>query len=189
MSIFISSDFHYGHTNICGPKVSSWDSGYRDFNSVYEMNRAIVDSVNSNVKSSDILYFLGDWAFGGKDNIRKLREQLLVENIIFVKGNHDKHIDEYKNLFTEIVDYKEVYIANKLFCMSHYPFSIWNKKHRGSLMLCGHSHGSFYPSTLKCLDQGKILDVGWCSFRKVLSVEEILEIMSKKSDKSLDHHK
>lgn len=182
MSIFISSDFHYGHTNICGPKVSSWDSGYRDFNSVYEMNRAIVDSVNSNVKSSDILYFLGDWAFGGKDNIRKLREQLLVENIIFIRGNHDKHIDEFKDLFTEVLDFLEIYIHNKLFVMCHYALRVWNASHRGSLHCYGHSHHSL-PEI------GKSMDVGWCKYRRPLSIEEVIDKLSKRDILTVDHHK
>jgi len=182
MSIFISSDFHYGHTNICGPKVSSWGSGYRDFDSVKEMNEAIVGSVNANVKRSDTLYFLGDWSFGGKDNVWKLREQLVVENIIFIRGNHDKSIDEYKHLFKSISNFIETYINNKMFVMCHYALRVWNKSHRGSLHCYGHSHHSL-PEI------GKSMDVGWCKYRRPLDIEEVIEILSKRDILTVDHHK
>lgn len=180
--IYISSDFHYGHKNICGPEVSSWGSGYRDFKSVKDMNNCIVDSVNSNVKRSDTLYFLGDWSFGGKDNIKLLRDRLFVENIIFIRGNHDKHIKEYSKLFTEIHDFLEVYIHNKLFVMCHYALRVWNASHRGSLHCYGHSHHSL-PEI------GKSMDVGWCKHRRPLSIEEVIETLNKRDILTVDHHK
>lgn len=146
------------------------------------MNRAIVDSVNSNVKKSDTLYFLGDWAFGGKDNIWKLREQLLVKDIIFIRGNHDKHIDLYQDLFTEIYSFLETHIHNKLFVMCHYALRVWNASHRGSLHCYGHSHHSL-PEI------GKSMDVGWCKHRRPLDIEEVIETLSKRDILTVDHHK
>lgn len=188
MTIYWTSDFHYNHINITGPKVSNWESGYRDFDSVQEMNSAIVKSINSIVLPSDHLYHLGDWSFGGKHNIKLFREQINCNHITLIRGNHDKHIDEFRNLFVDILDYKEIHLNRQMICMSHYPFSVWNKRHHGSWMLSGHCHGSFYPSTKECLDQGKILDIGWCSFRKPLNFEEIKKIMDKKFNKQIDHH-
>ena len=69
MNIWFTSDSHYGHTNIAGPKVSRWQRGYRDFNSVWEMNKSLIDGINKYVKEDDILYHLGDWSFGGIHNI------------------------------------------------------------------------------------------------------------------------
>ena len=54
MNIWFTSDTHYGHTNISGPKISNWSSGYRDFNSVHEMNMALVDGINKYVKEDDM---------------------------------------------------------------------------------------------------------------------------------------
>jgi calcineurin-like phosphoesterase family protein len=64
MNIWISSDFHYNHKNITGPKVSNWKSGYRNFNSIQKMNDALINNINKCAKEDDILYFLGDWNFG-----------------------------------------------------------------------------------------------------------------------------
>ena len=39
--LWFTSDTHYSHKNICRG-VSNWDSGYRDFDSLDEMNDAII---------------------------------------------------------------------------------------------------------------------------------------------------
>ena len=77
MNIWFTSDTHFNHTNIAGPKVSSWKSGYRDFGSVQEMNAALIKNINDCVKEDDILYHLGDWSFGGAQNILYFRRALI----------------------------------------------------------------------------------------------------------------
>src|SRR3989338_4180625 len=91
-NIWFTSDPHYWHKNIAGPKVSSWKSGYRDFNDEVEMSRHIVKVWNQTVAEDDILYCLGDWCFQGKKNIWNFRKQLRCKNIHLVLGNHDEHI-------------------------------------------------------------------------------------------------
>jgi calcineurin-like phosphoesterase family protein len=94
-NLFFTSDTHFGHTNICRG-VSKWDltrpGKTRDFKTLEEMNQAIVDGINSVVGQDDYLVHLGDWSFGGIDNIWNLRKQILCKNIILVFGNHDHHI-------------------------------------------------------------------------------------------------
>ena len=60
MNIWFTSDTHYSHSNIAGEKVSNWKNGYRNFESVWEMNKSLIDSINKYVKEDDILYHLGD---------------------------------------------------------------------------------------------------------------------------------
>ena len=182
-NIFISADFHAFHTNICGPKVSQWKSGYRNFDSVKDMNEAIVSSINKDVKYDDILYFLGDWSFGGHENIPKLRQMLNVQNIILVFGNHDQHIRKmYKHLFTETHEllYKK-FDKSPLIVMCHNALRVGEGSHRGNICLYGHSHHTL-PEI------GKSMDVGWCKYRRALPLEEILEIMSKRQIVTVDHH-
>jgi calcineurin-like phosphoesterase family protein len=188
MTFYFSSDFHGFHINISGPKLSKWKSGYRNFNSIQEMNQAIIDSVNLNVKREDVLYYLGDWSFGGKENIPRLRERLNVETIHFILGNHDQHIEEYKDLFTTVKSYDEINIEGQHICLFHYPIASFHKEHRGSWCLCGHSHGMFPGSRENYLDK-KILDVGWDNFKKPLAFSEIKTIMDKKRFKPVDGHK
>jgi calcineurin-like phosphoesterase family protein len=91
---WFSSDWHYGHKNICYG-VSEWpdkDSSCRKFDTIEEMNQVIINSINKYVKQDDTLYFLGDFSFGGVQNTWNCYKQLVCKNIIFITGNHDQHI-------------------------------------------------------------------------------------------------
>jgi len=58
-NVWFTADFHLGHKNIiryCN----------RPFDTVEEMNRTILDRLNSLVKTNDFLYFLGDFCIGPK---------------------------------------------------------------------------------------------------------------------------
>lgn len=186
--IWFSSDFHFGHSNIAGPKISNWDSGFRDFDSVEEMNATLTKTINKYVKYEDTLYFLGDFAFGGHTNIPGYRHSLVCETIHLLRGNHDKHIDKYKDLFASInnvgwcKDRKDYPIF-----MSHYSHRVWEGSHKGFIHLYGHSHDSI-P------DHGKSMDVGVDTAYRLLgeyrpfSIEDVIKIMDKKTVASVDHH-
>jgi calcineurin-like phosphoesterase family protein len=96
--IYFTSDTHFGHGNIAGKNTSKWKEGYRDYNSVEEMNQDMVKAINKSVKEDDILYHIGDWSFGGIENIWRFRKQLRCQNIHLILGNHDHHIEENKLL-------------------------------------------------------------------------------------------
>lgn len=182
MDVWFTSDSHFGHKNICGPSVSEWDKGYRDFNSVPEMNEALVDSLNL-AKEDDLIIHGGDWSFGGKDNITKFRNQIRCKNIVLVFGNHDHHIKkEFRHLFTRTHDFLETYINGQFIVVSHYALRVWQKSHHGSWCLYGHSHGSL-PDI-----GGKTFDMGWCTWRRLLHFDEVKEIMDKRSIELVDHH-
>lgn len=92
--VWITSDTHHGHKNIC-LATSEWDDKElkcRAFNSIEEMNEMIVSNINKYVKEDDILIHLGDWSFGGIENIWNFRKQIKCKNIYLVLGNHDHHI-------------------------------------------------------------------------------------------------
>lgn len=97
--IYFTSDTHYGHSNIVRG-TSNWNSpqSVRDFDTLAEHNQALVDGINSVVKSDDVLYHLGDWSFGGINNIWEFRRQLAVKDIHLILGNHDHHIEKNKVL-------------------------------------------------------------------------------------------
>jgi calcineurin-like phosphoesterase family protein len=97
-NIFFTSDTHAYHRNIAGPKVSQWKSGYRDFNDEYEMTAEIIKQINNTVDKDDTLYHLGDWSFGGIDEIWEFRKQINCKNIHLILGNHDHHIENNKEL-------------------------------------------------------------------------------------------
>ena len=194
MNIWFTSDTHFGHTNIAGPKVSVWKNGYRNFNSVQEMNDALVHNINKIVGEDDILYHLGDWSFGGVHNIYYFRKSLICKNIHLMLGNHDQHITNKDikfldssfnpiDLFSSIQDIFTGKIGKNNFHLSHYSHQVWPGGHKGVIHLFGHSHNS-----LKGI--GKSMDVGVDThpeFRPY-HINEIVKIMDKINVKFIDHH-
>lgn len=192
MNTWITSDTHYNHTNICRG-VSAWEGGRgtRDFNTLAEMNQAVVNNINAKVQPDDILYHLGDWSFGGFKSIAEFREQINCQNIHLVLGNHDNYIyqdkDGVRKLFTSVSSYVETKIGGDTIIMSHYPMIVWNHHYRGAWMLFGHCHGSLDP---KHLGGRKTMDVGIDThpeFRPY-HLDEIRKVMTGKSIEFIDHH-
>lgn len=169
MDYFIS-DTHYNHKNITGPKVSRWKSGYRNFDSIPEMNTAIVHSINGTVAKHDTLYHLGDVSFGNLDWLN----QLVCDNIILVIGNHDNyHACRNHPKIKEVHKLLERTINNRLFVMCHYSMRTWLDSHKGSYHLFGHTHHTI-PNF------NKSMDVGWCHWRKPLSFKEVDNLLHNK---------
>jgi len=188
--IFITSDTHYGHVNICRG-TTRWSEGYRDFDNPQQMNQVLIDNINAMVGPDDILYHLGDWAMGGFQSIAQFRERLNVNTIYLVLGNHDEHIrknrDYIKNQFTGVYESHELRVGKQHIVMHHFPMYVWNKHHRGAWMLHGHCHGSLhYPPTLQTR---KIMDVGVDTNQmRPWSLDQIADIMAGREIIHVDHH-
>lgn len=158
--VWFTSDTHYWHKNITYGE-SAWsnkETGCRRFDTTQEMSQHIVEQINKYVGQDDILIHLGDWSFGGIENIWNFRKQLNVKTIYLCAGNHDNSIkknytayqcvDETikyvsaQSLFEVVDDYLEIMIEKNLFCCMHFPIEEWNDRHRKAYMLHGHSHGN-----------------------------------------------
>lgn len=103
-NIWFTSDTHFMHKNLC-LGVSEWNDKHlsaRKFDILEEMNELIVKNINNVVKEGDILYHLGDWSFGGIENIWKFRKRINCKNIYLVPGNHDHHIKKNKLIECDI---------------------------------------------------------------------------------------
>lgn len=207
-NVYFTSDTHYGHANIASKKTSSWGKGFRSYNSLEEMNTDLVTNINNTVGRDDILYHLGDWSFGGINNIWRFREQINCKNIHLILGNHDQHIEEYKklkvgeveidvrDLFSSVEYYREIKINGKMFVLSHYAHRIWHGSHKGWYHLYGHSHDSMdlSRSTGKLIEYGKSMDCGIDSAIRILgkarpfSLTEITNILDKRTIEFPDHH-
>ena len=149
--IYFTSDLHLNHD-----REFIWKP--RGFNFVDEMNRTIIDNINSVVKEDDSLYILGDLMLNQekqKESIELLKE-IKCCNIFIIAGNHDtdKRISEYiKWLFPivwdcskfELVKYADMIKYNGYhFYLSHYPTFTSNLE-KESLKQCtinlyGHTH-------------------------------------------------
>jgi calcineurin-like phosphoesterase family protein len=185
--IWFCSDTHYGHKNLCLGETTWTDkSGCRNFQSVLEMNDAIVNEINSKVGEDDILYLLGDFSFGGISNIFEFRKKLNVSTIHLVLGNHDEHIQKNKvfegqttqELFSSINNLLEITIEKQKIVLCHFPLEEWNFMDNGSWHLHGHCHGNL-PET-----EFKRIDVGFdANDFKILSFEDVKEKMLNKINK------
>ena len=145
MSIYFSSDTHFGHDRefIFGPR------GFKDIN---EMNEAIVRKFNAIVSDEDELYLLGDCILGDTEqNIEYLKR--LNGKIHIILGNHDTMARQsaYKSL-NNILDVKyadmiKIKTENGTFnfYLSHFPTHTANLDDHGELShmiinLYGHTH-------------------------------------------------
>lgn len=91
-----------------------------------------------------------------------------------------------RHLFKSTSYYRELKTKNYHIILSHYAMRVWNKSHRGSIQLHGHSHG-----TLKGYEEFKTMDVGIDTTKNYTpySLETILEIMSQRKPLlNIDHH-
>lgn len=187
--IWFSSDWHLNHSNIAGPSVSNWKSGYRNFNNVTEMNERIIKNINDNVQYDDTLFFLGDLCFKDHKLTPGWRSRIVCQNFHWIVGNHDPHAFDYKEHFSSIQHYREENINGHIFILFHYSMRVWYHNHKGTYHLYGHSH-----SSLEHLPNGRSMDVGIDNAYKLLgeyrpfSMEEVIKILNKKDISSLDHH-
>lgn len=186
--IWFTSDWHLGHKNIAGPKVSKWPGGYRDFESVEKMDATILGSLNDYVKQDDILYFLGDAFLCNRHEFHKYRERIVCRIINGCAGNHDKHRGELSEVFTVLTDVMTLQYPPIVIFMSHYSHRVWPGSHRGVIHLYGHSHGNI-PDHGRSMDVG--VDVAYKMYGEYrpFSLDDIMAIMNKKEIAYVDHHK
>lgn len=190
-NIYFTSDSHYSHVNITGAKVSNWKSGYRNFDSVEDMNNSIVDGINSTIPEDGVLYHLGDFAYG-IDNVYKFRGKINCKTVHLILGNHDKDIRKNKNgiqsIFNSVQDVLHLKTGKYNFFLSHYAHLTWPSAHRGTLHLFGHSHNRLTRFQPRSMDVG--IDVAYAKFGEYrpFSMEEIIELLDKQKLEVVDHH-
>ena len=200
-NVWIFSDPHYNHKNICRG-VTNWrtmdgeipESQTRDFPNLDKMNAMIVGNINDVVGQNDILICLGDWSFGGFDSIKELHDRLICKNIHLVLGNHDHHIERNKGdiqkLFLSVSHYETLILGSYTFKLMHYPISSWDGLNDGVIHLHGHCH---LPEHMR-FGKGKRMDVGidgHPEFRPYHIMREIVPLMNKRdklSEMYGDHH-
>lgn len=160
--------------------------------SIDRMNRGLVANINARVGSDDVLWCLGDWAFGyGGDyfrNARWFRDQLRCRTINFIWGNHDdRRIGE---LFAATFDQVEINLRNVRLTLNHYPMLTWSGQHHGSverpnIHLYGHVHAGYQRDQESCpikfSQAWAALDVGFDGHDfQVWSLDEILDCLCPK---------
>lgn len=89
-----------------------------------------------------------------------------------------------QNLFTSVSHYKEINMNKQKICLFHYSMKIWNRSHKGSIQLYGHSHGSLPEDTTR-----RSMDVGIDTNNlKPYLLLDIIEKLNKRPVVFIDHH-
>lgn len=88
MKRHITSDTHFGHTNVIAYCA-------RPFRSVKEMDAELIKRWNARVSKDDIVYHLGDFCFRAPQEKVKELVSKLNGRIILVMGNHDSHPNKW----------------------------------------------------------------------------------------------
>lgn len=160
-NVFFTSDLHFGHKNMVRA-LSSWsdlENSTRDFKSVEEMNKKIIDNINSVVGLNDFLFILGDVAFGNDSQLDCLQD-INCKNLYLVFGNHDGKIRNNVNFvqhrFISMDEIINLTVDKHNFVLFHYPMVEWEGFHKGHIHLYGHVHSNAKNK----LGIGKSMDVG-----------------------------
>jgi calcineurin-like phosphoesterase family protein len=171
------------------------------------MNDTLVNRINETVGENDILIHLGDFSFGGFENIQEFRSRIVCKNLHLVHGNHDHHIERDKGgirkLFSSVHEYLrlELTIPNepnsintekvikKTMILCHYPIASWHDMNREVI----HLHGHVHLSPENKIHAGKAMDVGMDgNDLNPYSLQEIAKIMRDRPVRCLvlpnDHH-
>ena len=104
------------------------------------MNQGILDRLNADAKTNDILYFLGDFCIGSTARARDYRRQIRCRRIYFVPGNHDKQTRKLAQEFFWLNDLAQVSVNGRRIILCHYAMRVWEHSAHGSWHLYGHSH-------------------------------------------------
>lgn len=166
--------------------------------SIQRMNDYIIDRINEFVRPQDDLYHLGDFGCLKKQDVKNLRNRINVRNFYLIYGNHDRKVarrlQASEKVFTDAFDLRQINYHKQKFVLCHYAMASWNKHHRGSIHLYGHSHGEIENYLDIVFPQRRSIDVGLDNLYKILgdyrpiSIEEVLEIMKDRDGHSLKHN-
>lgn len=105
------------------------------------MNETMIKNWNSLIQPNDIVYHLGDFAFGDVPLIlRRLNGQIHL-----IVGSHDKNTNSCKHMFASYTPLKHIDVEGMPLVLCHTAMRVWHKSHYGSYHLYGHSHGKVAP--------------------------------------------
>jgi calcineurin-like phosphoesterase family protein len=200
--LWFTSDTHYNHANICS-STTKWSDPVtcREFTSLEQMNSHLIANINEVVGENDILFHLGDWSFGGFEQIELFRNQIVCKNVHIIAGNHDHHIENNKegiqSLFSSVNKYLNLVVKYNVgtplmgdarFALMHFPIASWDNMARGAI----HLHGHVHFEADKRIGVGKMMDVGVDGNElypiEMSEVLRLMEIQPIKSMFSFDHH-
>lgn len=133
-NIWITSDSHFNHNKEFVYKA-------RGFDSVEEMNEAIIERWNNYIKPDDVVYHLGDVMMGDLNAGLPLVKSL-NGHIKLALGNHDtpQRVAAFSEFFDEIQCAYRIKVGKKVIMLSHYPMLTGNYDESKTYSFHGHTH-------------------------------------------------
>lgn len=153
---YYTADTHFGHSLMLDPRACG-----RPFASTHEMDDYLIDRWNSVVRPDDLVFHLGDFAFGLGDEqrVRSVFRQLNGRKRLIL-GNHDIGKKGRLHPVIESLGWDEPPVAavetvdeGQRVYLHHYACRTWPGSHKGAWHFYGHSHG-------KLSGVGRSRDVG-----------------------------
>ncbi len=130
MNFFIS-DNHFNHKNII-------KYCFRPFESVEQMDEAMIKNWNDIVSIDDTVYHLGDFSLSYKKTCQVL--PLLKGKKILIKGNHDESLEKMISAgFSEAYQTLKIKLNNRTVILQHRPTSL-NGYDASRWQISGHTH-------------------------------------------------
>ena len=219
--VYFTSDTHFGHGNIIkycsrpfladadkealardgawhdgdwkGSRASRWKMTPE---AVRMMDDELIAQINAVVQPNDTLWHLGDWCFAPKmeyyNRARQYRDRINCRNVNLIWGNHDYR--SIKDLFYHTYDHFEIDVDGQMIVLCHYAHAVWNKSHRGSWHLYGHSHGGAEPWLDRNMPGRRSIDVGVDNAYKLFgkfrpfSMDDLRATVGARPGFGMDHH-
>jgi calcineurin-like phosphoesterase family protein len=176
---YYTADTHFGHALMLSETACA-----RPFRDTREMDEALIDGWNAVVRSDDLVYHLGDFAFGLNDEVRVRRTfKRLNGRKVLILGNHDYGRQNKVHPVIAGLGWEDV--AQQLettdegcrLFLNHYAMRTWPGQHKGAFHFYGHSHGRL-PGFGRSRDVGvDCPDVGYApsTFRQLTSAMAMVE--------------
>lgn len=143
--IWFTSDLHLGHARII-------ELCQRPFSSVEEMDEAIIARWNERIAPTDIVWCLGDFAFGTAHATAALAR--LKGRKMLITGNHDHRDVRRGPGWEEVLPYHLLIGQLNEFVLFHYPIEEWHNQRRGAIHLHGHQHNKKPVTARRRVDVG-----------------------------------
>ena len=134
--IYFTADTHFNHDINKHFK--------RPFETLEQMNETLIKNWNLRVNENDEIYILGDFYVGNNISDVEMILKKLNGRKYFIKGNHDKFLENEsfnKNYFEWIKEYYVLNYEKINIVLFHYPILIWDGFFENmAIHLYGHIH-------------------------------------------------
>ena len=139
------SDPHFGHKGML-------KYAQRPYQSVDQMNAALIANYNSVVGEEDCVLWLGDCFFMSFDKSKAILDSLKGSKALVI-GNHDRSANRMAAMgFSFVSEEAHINIAGRAVKVSHYPYQ-WGavdqrtlpypvRQYKGEILMHGHTHSA-----------------------------------------------